>query len=99
MACSEFTDSECLDLAQLIGLGDFRKLGHQLQYVEPVLERYERTGNLEGHGMGTYKMLTDWKKGVLDHEQRAVLSSALNGAGLVSLAQQVRYGKSILFRW
>ncbi|XP_063952428.1 uncharacterized protein LOC129263538 [Lytechinus pictus] len=91
---SPFTDLECHELASLLHPDDFRRLGLILGCHEAAISRYGMQ-NRDGRYEGTYKMLTDWKKGVLDHDQRENLSNGLNKAGVISLAFQVRHGRKL----
>ncbi|XP_041475617.1 uncharacterized protein LOC121424087 [Lytechinus variegatus] len=91
---SPFTDLECHELAGLLHPDDFRCLGLMLGYHEAAISRYKMQ-NRDGSYEGTYKMLTDWKKRVLDHDQRENLSNGLDKAGVVSLALQVRHGRKL----
>eukprot|EP00057_Strongylocentrotus_purpuratus_P026979 XP_011681453.1 PREDICTED: uncharacterized protein LOC105446391 isoform X2 [Strongylocentrotus purpuratus] len=92
---TEFTDLECLDLADLICPdNDFQRLGHYLGFNAPALSRYRRE-NTGGGCHGVYKMLVDWKKRFLNHEQRENLANALENAGLKALASKVRHGQRL----
>ncbi|XP_030829569.1 uncharacterized protein LOC105446391 [Strongylocentrotus purpuratus] len=92
---TEFTDLECVDLADLICPdNDFQRLGHYLGFNAPALSRYRRE-NTGGGCHGVYKMLVDWKKRFLNHEQRENLANALENAGLKALASKVRHGQRL----